>query len=448
MTTILRCLDRAGSSPLGVLGVSGARLLLGFVGFMYYASQYGDRTYLFGPKGVLPWAEFTADLHDTGTFSLYAVSSSPLWFELVFHAGMAAALAVTVGMGGRVCLAVHWVCLWSLYQRLPVLLDGGDNLAYLVIPMLMLTRCYDRLSVPTGLARRLAGRTPEFLRSLSTPLHNLGVLAIATQLCLVYVVSGLYKVQGRMWQDGTALFYVLRVAEFSLPGVSSLVYENDALVVLGTYATTMFLVYFPLGILVPRLRPWAAAASIGFHLSIAVLMGLTGFALTMVACDLIFLSRPLESALRRTTALLRRSSRPPRSELRAPHGDHARPPVLAFDGDCGFCQLSIDRITAAARPAIEAVPWQSLPAGTTAPHLARLDQEVLLFQDGRVLAGGAPALAGYVRHSPLRRYRLTAVALGLPGIRGCAGAAYRVVARNRHRMPGGAGTCVALAPRS
>lgn len=37
--------------------------------------------------------------------------------------------------------------------------------------------------------------------------------------------------------------------------------------------------------------------SIGFHLGIALLMGLTGFALTMVACDLVFLSRGLDEAI-------------------------------------------------------------------------------------------------------------------------------------------------------
>lgn len=37
--------------------------------------------------------------------------------------------------------------------------------------------------------------------------------------------------------------------------------------------------------------------SIGFHLGIALLMGLTGFALTMVACDLVFLSRGLDEAV-------------------------------------------------------------------------------------------------------------------------------------------------------
>ncbi|MDH3038365.1 HTTM domain-containing protein [Streptomyces sp. TRM75561] len=287
-------LDFWSLRPVAVTGVSGTRVLLGFVGLMYYVSQYQERNYLFGPDGVLPHEDFKAQL--TG-FSLYTLSASPWYFQLVYHLGIAAALAVMLGVGGRPGLAVHWALLWSVYQRQPGLLDGGDNLAYVVIPFLLLTRCYDRFALPVGLASRLARRVPGHLRALSVPFHNLGVLMVAAQICLVYVVSGLYKVMGEEWQDGTALFYIMRVAEFELPGWSHLVYENDALVVLGTYGTVAFLVYFPVGVLVPALRPWAAAASICFHLSIAFFMGLTGFALTMIACDLVFLSGALDRAL-------------------------------------------------------------------------------------------------------------------------------------------------------
>ncbi|CAL9450051.1 hypothetical protein SUDANB176_02422 [Streptomyces sp. enrichment culture] len=294
-------LDSWSLNPVAVTGVSGTRVLLGFVGLMYYVSQYRERNYLFGPDGVLPHEEFKAQL--TG-FSLYTLSASPGYFQLVYHLGIAAALAVMLGIGGRLGLALHWALLWSVYQRQPGLLDGGDNLAYVVIPFLLLTRCYDRFALPTGLASRLARRVPGRLRAVSVPFHNLGVLMVAAQICLVYVVSGLYKVMGEEWQDGTALFYIMRVAEFELPGWSHLVYENDFLVVLGTYGTVAFLVYFPLGVLVPALRPWAAAASICFHLSIAFFMGLTGFALTMIACDLVFLSGALDRALSRVRGRL------------------------------------------------------------------------------------------------------------------------------------------------
>jgi antimicrobial peptide system SdpB family protein len=321
-------IDRLGSQPLSVLGVSGTRALLGFVGFMFYASQYRDRRYMFGPKGVLPWHDFVDQLHETGTFSLYAASSSEAWFELIFHAGMLTALAVTLGVGGRLSLAVHWVFLWSIYQRQTAILDGGDNLAYIVLPLLLLTRCYDRFSLSTGWSQRTAQRLPGIVRSLSVPLHNLGILAVSVQICLVYVTSGLYKVQGELWQDGTALFYVMRVPEFTLPGVSDIVYNNDFLVFAGTYSTVIFLVYFPLGILLPKLRPWAAAASIGFHLSIAVFMGLTGFALTMVACDLIFLSRGISDGLALATRLGTRLQSTVRQRLGWPEKDTTPGTVL------------------------------------------------------------------------------------------------------------------------
>ncbi|MFD5735825.1 hypothetical protein ACFWIY_23795 [Streptomyces sioyaensis] len=294
MKKLAATLDVWSTRAISIAGVSGTRALLGFVGFMYYVSEYSERGYMFGPDGVLPFEEFKKELT---SISLYALSSSQLWFELLYHAGALVAFCVMLGVGGRFGLALHWLLLWSIYQRQPVFLDGGDNLAYVVIPFLLLTRCYDRFAFPTGFARRFADRVPGAVKAMSVPSHNLGVLAIAAQICLVYVTSGLYKVMGQVWQDGTALFYVMRVPEFELPGWSRLVYENDWLVHLGTYGTVAFLVYFPLGILVPKLRPWAAAMSISFHLGIAVFMGLTSFALTMIACDLVFLSLPLDRTL-------------------------------------------------------------------------------------------------------------------------------------------------------
>ncbi|MFI9153920.1 thiol-disulfide oxidoreductase DCC family protein [Streptomyces sp. NPDC053367] len=115
--------------------------------------------------------------------------------------------------------------------------------------------------------------------------------------------------------------------------------------------------------------------------------------------------------------------------------------VLAYDGDCGFCQASVDRIRRSATPAWEAVPWQSLPDRLTAPHLERLDREVLLLRSGTVVAGGADALLRYVGSSPYRSWRTLSALAALPGIRGCARLVYRWVARNRLRMPGGTAAC-------
>lgn len=182
-------------------------------------------------------------------------------------------------------LAVHWALLWSFAQRNPLLLDGGDNLALIIVPMLLLTACFDRLRLFPPL-----WTVPLITRHwLATLLHNIGVLAVGAQICLVYVTSGLYKVQGEMWQDGTALYYILRVPEFMWPGVSELVFTNALLVTAGSYAATLLLVMFPAMILVDWLRTPVTVAMVLFHVSIALLMGLTGFALTMIACDVVFI---------------------------------------------------------------------------------------------------------------------------------------------------------------
>lgn len=64
MKKLISVVDRWSSVPLGVIGVSGTRALLGFVGLMFYVSQYADRDYLFGPTAVLPWRDFVTQLHE------------------------------------------------------------------------------------------------------------------------------------------------------------------------------------------------------------------------------------------------------------------------------------------------------------------------------------------------------------------------------------------------
>ncbi|MEU3774300.1 DCC1-like thiol-disulfide oxidoreductase family protein [Streptomyces sp. NPDC032472] len=116
-------------------------------------------------------------------------------------------------------------------------------------------------------------------------------------------------------------------------------------------------------------------------------------------------------------------------------------PVLAFDGDCGFCQAVINQISAHGRPTMHAVPWQFLPDTATEPHRARLDHEVLLLRHDQVIASGAQALATYMRHSPRRRFQLAGAAIQAPLLRNAAQYIYRWVARHRHRMPAGTPAC-------
>ena len=114
-------------------------------------------------------------------------------------------------------------------------------------------------------------------------------------------------------------------------------------------------------------------------------------------------------------------------------------PVLVFDGDCAFCTSSahlLERIG----PKAEIVAWQHADLDALGITAAQATEAVQwIGADGTVRSGheaiaAALATAGWP-------WRLTARAILLPGISSLAAITYRLIARNRHRLPGGTPAC-------
>jgi len=113
--------------------------------------------------------------------------------------------------------------------------------------------------------------------------------------------------------------------------------------------------------------------------------------------------------------------------------------TLLFDGDCGFCTTAAG-LAARVAPDAVVVPYQraDLDAlGVRAEDAAAALQWVAT--DGRVYAGAAAAARLLV--SAGRAWRPIGRLLLLPGVRTVADLGYRLVAANRHRLPGGTPAC-------
>lgn len=270
------------STPRFLIGASVFRIV-GGAGLLYqYLMSYAQRHYLFGPDGVFPYDEFLKTLSQQRSFSLYALSSSSWLFEALYHVGIVATLVWTLGVGTRWLTPLVWLLWWSMHERFPHLWDGGDNLMQIVLLYL----CFANVGCHLTLASKRREMGP-----VASMLHNSALLAAGIQLCLVYGIAGLAKVQGESWRDGTALYYALRAGEFNWVGYSQYIYESSTLLVLLAYATVAFQVSFTfVFFLSNRLRTVWLAAGILFHLGILVFMGLTTFAVFMMATDLIFVA--------------------------------------------------------------------------------------------------------------------------------------------------------------
>ena len=263
-----------------------------------YLLHYEQRYYLWGPEGLLPHAEFARELRGAASYSLYVWADTPWRFELVFHTGLLVTVLWTLGVLTRPMGVVTYAFAFSLWQRNGYILDGGDNILILCLLFLLAARSDRHLTLGPWLRalvrRRVARRTgspvpagPEprtrgVLYTLGTILHNGAMAGIIAQVSVLYLTSALNKVQGQMWQDGVALYYVMRVQEFTWPGVSELVYRNGLVIVLLTYATVFEQLSYPFMLLHRVAKRISVFIVVQMHLGIAVFMGLVSFSAVMI----------------------------------------------------------------------------------------------------------------------------------------------------------------------
>ncbi|MFJ8827836.1 thiol-disulfide oxidoreductase DCC family protein [Streptomyces sp. NPDC102467] len=115
-------------------------------------------------------------------------------------------------------------------------------------------------------------------------------------------------------------------------------------------------------------------------------------------------------------------------------------PLLVFDGDCGFCTTSVKFAERRVRPRCEIVPWQFADLEALGVTQERAEYEVLWVTPAGTVHGGSRAVAKALM-SAGRGWTLLGALLMLPPIRWVAHGAYRLIANNRHHMPGGTVAC-------
>ena len=148
------------------------------------------------------------ELNDS--INVFAWNSSSIYFESVYLTAIIVAVLVVIGFLPRLIIPVHWFMIWSMQERNPFLGDGGDNIMRIVLLFLVLVNTGSILSVHAVRSKNRQVSYAFFTPALAVT-HNIGVLLILVQLCMMYMSTGLYKVMGELWQNGTALYYILRV---------------------------------------------------------------------------------------------------------------------------------------------------------------------------------------------------------------------------------------------
>jgi len=117
-------------------------------------------------------------------------------------------------------------------------------------------------------------------------------------------------------------------------------------------------------------------------------------------------------------------------------------PILVYDGDCSFCRRAVAVVLGQMQVACRAVPWQQADLAKLGLTEAEVTEAVWWVEPGGAKVKGHRAVAAALRHGrpaarPVGRL------LVAPLLENLAAAGYDLVARNRHRLPGGSPACAA-----
>jgi predicted DCC family thiol-disulfide oxidoreductase YuxK len=449
-------------SAVAARGTAALRIGYGTLWTLFLLFEFGERLAVWGPDAAwTPSMErtYAAQTPMFGWIRDWLTAVAGLGggaFEAFYVLAILAGVLFALGWRTRISSLLFCFVVVALENRSPLITDGGDNVLILMSIFLCFTRCGRHWSLD---ARRLnaqrprtsgkpAGERPDWLIELNAArdqianvLHNGAVLVIAFQVCVIYATAGLYKVQGSMWQDGSAMGYVLRLRWFQpWPGLDSWLLGHGTLLAIAGFVTVFVQVGFPFTVFTPKLKYPSLVVLAGMHLSIAVLLGLPFFSLIMLVGDAVFLSDRVWRAVERSVG----------GPAYAEDMNAIAMPTLVFDGDCAFCTSSVHWAERWCRPAARFVPWQQLDLGAhglTQEQVTTSVQWLRPRTSARPIPSGAAAIARLLLRSRWP-FRPVGALMLVPPISWLAAGTYRLVANNRYRLPGGTPACAMPKPQA
>ncbi len=235
----------------------------------------------YSDDGVLPRDAFSLSQWDWA-WSLHTLSGSVAFEGVLFGLTAVALLAFTLLPNARWPAVASLALILSMHARNPLLRDGQDDLARVLLFFYAL--------VPPTWAAKVRGP---------------GTVGLTLQVCVLYWASLLHKLVSPWWTDLGALSHVLSMRRYQTGLAQQLVGFTGALSVV-TAASMALELLGPLLLLVgwnrPRIRIGVIAAMCGLHLGMAAMLRLGAFPYLCVAMWLAFLPGPPEGHVEQRAA--------------------------------------------------------------------------------------------------------------------------------------------------
>jgi hypothetical protein len=255
------------------------RILFGLLLFNWFWQLFPNLGAFFTDEGILPRADFAVSYPDR--LSLLSLSGEWWPAALIWAVSCAVALSLTAGWHTRIASLLSFVLVSSFSWRDPLILDGSDLVFRLVPLWLAFTAAGDRWSVDA--LRRSDGPVA---RGWAFPIRILEL-----QIAWIYLATGLEKLGGIDWVEGTAAYYALQLEHtFARPWAHAIALDPTLSHLISWSTLAVELSFLPLSMIpFQRTRTIAALGAAAMQLGILFLMNVGNFPLVMLAACVLFI---------------------------------------------------------------------------------------------------------------------------------------------------------------
>lgn len=302
-------------SPTNPSTLSAIRVLTGAMLFYTHLVWSFDLQGFFGRDGWLPVSFMdTVEQYQNGgpdgftrwNWSYFHFGMPPAVLWIVHIAALFVFFFLMIGFFSRTMSVLAYVAAVSYANRVtPGAYFGLDKINCLLAMYLIIGPCGARYSIDR-IWRLRRGAPKEVPPSISA---NLAIRLIQIHMCVIYLFSGLGKLQGESWWNGEAVWFSSANLEYQFLIDMTWLANHPWLVALLTHLT----VYWELSysaLVWPRLtRPWVLLMAVLVHGGICIAYGMPTFGLAMIIGNLAFVSpeavrRVLDPAAGRVANLL------------------------------------------------------------------------------------------------------------------------------------------------
>ena len=274
--------------PIDPLPVSCFRFCFCSILLVMYLIRFFDIRVFFYDSGLLSSASAKA-LHQMYANKAFGfVLSSDTLLYLCYILFIIVLFLMVLGVANRLIAILAFVLHLVFLQRNPSITFGADIIATFWLFYLMLSNSNKQIKWIHYFLNKRKSLMSERIEK-GDWLNTISIRFIQIQLCVIYMFSGMEKLRGQSWWDGTAIWEALSFYDFTFFNFSFLLSAPMLAAALTTF-TVLFEIYFPILVWVPRLRKIMLLAGFFLHLGIALSLNIYFFSFIMLSSYILFIS--------------------------------------------------------------------------------------------------------------------------------------------------------------